>query len=110
AKGRQAFQVDGIFRFWGNAPVEVVGGGVGLVNSLFAAAEAMGVEVWYETRATRLITGADGRVEGVQVNRGGRLMTLSSRAVVLACGGFEANPEMRARYLGPGWDLALVRG
>jgi tricarballylate dehydrogenase len=30
--------------------------------------------------------------------------------VVLACGGFEANPEWRARYLGPGWELAKVRG
>jgi len=29
---------------------------------------------------------------------------------VLACGGFEANAEMRARYLGPGWELAKVRG
>ncbi|MFO1269568.1 MAG: hypothetical protein U1F67_24125 [Rubrivivax sp.] len=34
-----------------------------------------------------------------------------SRAVVLACGGgFESNAEMRARYLGPNWDLAHVRG
>jgi len=29
---------------------------------------------------------------------------------VLACGGFESNPEWRVRYLGPGWDLARVRG
>jgi tricarballylate dehydrogenase len=29
---------------------------------------------------------------------------------VLACGGFESSAEMRARYLGPGWDLAKVRG
>jgi tricarballylate dehydrogenase len=29
---------------------------------------------------------------------------------VLASGGFEANGEWRARYLGPGWDLAKVRG
>jgi len=28
--------------------------------------------------------------------------------VVLACGSFESNPEMRARYLGPGWELARV--
>jgi tricarballylate dehydrogenase len=31
-------------------------------------------------------------------------------AVVLAAGGFESNPAWRARYLGPGWDLARVRG
>jgi len=30
--------------------------------------------------------------------------------VVLAAGGFQANAEMRARYLGPGWELAKVRG
>jgi tricarballylate dehydrogenase len=29
---------------------------------------------------------------------------------VLASGGFESNPEWRTRYLGPGWDLAKVRG
>jgi tricarballylate dehydrogenase len=29
---------------------------------------------------------------------------------VLACGGFESNAEMRARYIGPNWDLAKVRG
>jgi tricarballylate dehydrogenase len=28
----------------------------------------------------------------------------------MAAGGFEANPEMRARYLGSGWDLVKVRG
>ena len=31
-------------------------------------------------------------------------------AVVLACGGFESSAEWRTRYLGPGWDLARVRG
>jgi tricarballylate dehydrogenase len=29
---------------------------------------------------------------------------------VLAAGGFESNTEWRTRYLGPGWDLAKVRG
>jgi tricarballylate dehydrogenase len=36
--------------------------------------------------------------------------TIPAKAIVLACGGFESNREMRARYLGPGWDMAKVRG
>jgi tricarballylate dehydrogenase len=35
---------------------------------------------------------------------------IGAKAVVLACGGFEANAEWRARYLGPGWEVAKVRG
>src|SRR3546814_19433003 len=35
---------------------------------------------------------------------------LRCSAVVLASGGFEANSEWRTRYLGPGWELAKVRG
>jgi tricarballylate dehydrogenase len=36
--------------------------------------------------------------------------TLRAPAVVLAAGGFESNPQMRAAYLGPNWDVAKVRG
>ena len=38
------------------------------------------------------------------------LKDYTAKAVILSCGGFEANPEWRARYLGPNWDLAKVRG
>ena len=40
----------------------------------------------------------------------GRTTEVHAKSVVLAGGGFQANPEMRARYLGPGWELAKVRG
>src|SRR6202022_1230008 len=40
----------------------------------------------------------------------GKTTEIRAKAVILACGGFEANAEMRTRYLGPGWDLAKVRG
>ena len=33
--GRQAFKVDGKFRFWGGLTIEVSGGGLGLVDALF---------------------------------------------------------------------------
>jgi tricarballylate dehydrogenase len=49
-------------------------------------------------------------VHGVVANVEGKTTTIACKAVVLAAGGFEANAEMRTRYLGPGWDLAKVRG
>ena len=56
------------------------------------------------------LTGDDGVVLGVRAKHQGRAVEIRSKAVVLACGGFESNAEMRTRYLGPGWDLAKVRG
>jgi tricarballylate dehydrogenase len=46
----------------------------------------------------------------VRFKCGDEVGEVKGRAVVLACGGFEANAEWRTRYLGPGWDLAKVRG
>jgi tricarballylate dehydrogenase len=46
----------------------------------------------------------------VGVRDGDGFGELTARAVVLGCGGFEANPEWRARYLGRPWDHAKVRG
>lgn len=107
--GRQAFKVDGRFKFWGGLTVEAWGGGEGLFESLTEAAQAAGVPVAYETKATALIHDDDG-VHGVRVRRQGRTEELAADAVVIASGGFQANTEWRTRYLGPNWDLAKVRG
>src|SRR5213078_4331345 len=107
--GRQAFKIDGKFKFWGGLTVETIGGGPGLVDMLTASGKKNGIEIRYRTRATDLLY--DGvRVSGVRFKSGDEVGELKGRAVVLACGGFEANAEMRTRYLGPGWDLAKVRG
>ena len=110
ATGRQAYKVDGKMRFFGNLIVEASGGGRGLSDGLFARATALGIDLWYRAAADRLITSEDGRVVGVEVKFPGRRTTVACGAVVLAAGGFQANIEMRARYLGPEWDLAKVRG
>ncbi len=107
--GRQAFQVDGKYRFWGGLTIEVSGGGLGLVQSLYAAAEKAGIEVTYGAQVTGLLRGGD-RVTGVEYRREGRMHRLEADAVILAAGGFHASAEWRARYLGPNWDLARVRG
>ena len=109
AWGRQAFNIGGRFKFWGGLTVEAVGGGPGLVENLTNAAKKNGIEVWYEARATSLIADDDG-VKGVQVKVKGKTTQVLAKSVVLAAGGFQANPEMRAKYLGPGWELAKVRG
>ncbi|MFN0091244.1 MAG: FAD-dependent tricarballylate dehydrogenase TcuA [Acidimicrobiales bacterium] len=108
--GRQAFKVDGRFTFWGGLAVEAWGGGPGLVELEHKACARDGVPIHYETPAQSLLTDDDGRVVGVRARRGGRSVDVSAKAVVLCAGGFESNAEMRARYLGPNWDLAKVRG
>ncbi|HEY2228745.1 MAG TPA: FAD-dependent tricarballylate dehydrogenase TcuA [Xanthobacteraceae bacterium] len=107
--GRQAFKIDGKFKFWGGLTVESVGGGPGLVNMLTESAKKRGIEVRYQTRALDLLYNGS-RIEGVRVRSNEHVSEVRGKSVVLACGGFEANPEWRTRYLGPGWDLAKVRG
>ncbi len=106
---RQAFKVDGHFKFWGGLSVEVSGGGPGLIETLNRAATRSGIEVQYGMRAISLIED-EGAIQGVVARKDGKRVTIDAKAVVLACGGFEANAEWRTRYLGPGWDLAKVRG
>lgn len=83
--------------------------GIGLVQNLFDAVERTGIEVLYDAPAQDLITSGD-RVLGVRVRLPDREVEIRADAVVLGCGGFEASPEMRLRYLGHGWDMVKVRG
>jgi len=107
--GRQAFKIDGRFKFWGGLTVEAWGGGPGLVDQETAIARSQGIEIRYNARALSLIY--DGHaVTGVKVKQGREIVDLSAKAVIIAAGGFESNTEMRTRYLGPGWELAKVRG
>jgi tricarballylate dehydrogenase len=108
--GRQAFKVDGRFKFWGGLTLEAWGGGPGLVDALAKATEDAGITIEYGARATRLLTDERQRVTGVALRKEGLEREVGARSVVLASGGFEANSEWRTRYLGPGWDLAKVRG
>lgn len=107
--GRQSFKVGGRHKFWGGATLAVSGGGRGMVDALFKAAEKKGVKTVYNAWVRDLLE-LDERVCGVKARIDGRTRTFRAQSVVLACGGFEANTEWRAKYLGPGWDLAKVRG
>ncbi len=84
--------------------------GVGLSDNLFRIVGEAGIPVLYETMALHIITAEDGRVTGVQV-RGPQLApVIHCQSLILASGGFEASPDMRAAYLGPTWGTVKVRG
>src|SRR3989304_4449358 len=63
--GRQSYKVGDRHRFWGGLAVEAVGGGPGLVQALYDRAAALGIEVCYETKATRLLLDDRGAIRGV---------------------------------------------
>jgi tricarballylate dehydrogenase len=107
--GRQAYKIDGKFKFWGGLTVESWGGGPGLVETLTNIARKSDVAIAYGARAVSLIADDDG-IKGVRVKRAGKTADVMAKCVILAAGGFQANAEMRTRYLGPGWELAKVRG
>jgi tricarballylate dehydrogenase len=107
--GRQAFKVEGRFKFWGGLTVEAWGGGPGLIEALYAQAEKCGIRILYEARAQALLCDDRG-VNGIRLRHEGTTREIEAGSVVLSCGGFEANTEWRTRYLGPGWELARVRG
>ena len=107
--GRQAFKIDDKFKFWGGLTIEAWGGGPGLVEALTGIARRQGVDIWYRARARALLF--DGfRVTGVRVKRRDAIDDVAARAVVVAAGGFQADPAWRTQYLGPDWDAAKVRG
>src|SRR5688500_2706822 len=95
---------------WNENILTPIGGGFGLQQRYYSILEKAGVEFHYGTAAVELVQDATGSVVGVQALGPKGFVKIHAKSVVLACGSFEANPEMRARYLGPGWDMVHVRG
>ena len=107
--GKQAYKIDGKFKFFGGVTLSLWGGGEALIDALSKTARKKGIDIFYDAWVRDLVY-SDSGVSGVVVRMKGVTQTIKARAVVLACGGFESNAEWRDRYLGPGWDLAKVRG
>ena len=84
--------------------------GIGLSARWFRAAERDGVEIRYGAAVQSLLVDDSGAVNGVRVKDDHGIKEMTAKSVVLACGGFEANPQWRAQYLGRPWDHAKVRG
>jgi tricarballylate dehydrogenase len=108
---RQAYRSGGQWVFSGGIAAGTSGGGKGLIAAHTAAAARAGVRVVYRAAVSNLLRERDGAVAGVVYrDSAGAEHSIAAGEVVLAAGGFEASPGLRARHLGPAWEKALVRG
>jgi tricarballylate dehydrogenase len=101
-------EIDGRLHFEPGIPLQVAGGGKGQLAQWAAIADGMGIGIRHDTPVIGLVGGsvaAGVRTAGPEGER-----ELLAPVVILCSGGFQASPEMRARYLGPGADLMKVRG
>ncbi|RGP66582.1 hypothetical protein FLONG3_8778 [Fusarium longipes] len=107
---RQSYEVDGRIKFWGGLHIKTQDGGKGLIEDYIAAIKKHNVQTSWSTALTGLKKHANENGYEAELLVHGQRCSLTARAVVLAAGGFESNPQMRSQFLGPGWDMAMVRG
>jgi tricarballylate dehydrogenase len=102
-------KVEGKRYFERGIAIHVAGGGLGQLTQWRAIAEARGIEIRFESPVCAVL-GDLRRVEGVTVSGAEGRYDLKAKAVIACAGGFQANPEMRARYLAGNTDIMKVRG
>lgn len=75
-----------------------LGGASMVVDLLLKRADALGVQIRYETAVTNLVTGDDGAVVGVAWKHFTDTGAIRAKSVIIAAGGFAMNPEMVAEH------------
>lgn len=106
---RQSFLKDGKHVFWGGLALDVEGEGDGLVHAELREYLRLGGEILYDCAAEEIIQ-ENSKITGIRCTHHGKEVILPCDAIVLGCGGFEANKELRKKYLGEKWGDAKVRG
>jgi len=101
--------VKGRHHFEPGRVIQTLGGGKGQLEQWREIASRLGIDIRFESRVSA-VYGNSRRMDGVRVSSEAGEYDLISNATVACAGGFQANPEMRARYLGDNADLLKVRG
>src|SRR5262249_30871156 len=102
-------KIDGKRYFERGIALHVAGGGIGQLTQWRRIAESRGIEIRFESAVSAML-GDLRRIGGVVVSTAERRYELRAKAVIACAGGFQANPEMRARYLAGATDMMKVRG
>jgi tricarballylate dehydrogenase len=85
-----------------------LGGGKALLNAYYETAASLGIECAYEAEVRELERTGDNWTLEVSTPEGSR--RVQARAIVAACGGFEANVEWLAEYWGEAAQNFAIRG
>ena len=109
--GRQAFKIEGKFKFWGGLTVESVGGGPGLIDMLTASAKKRGIDVRYATRGLDLLFNGN-RIEGVRVREHGDVRELRRNPWCWPAAASRQTPKCACAITVPAgrWPRCAARG
>lgn len=79
------------------------------MDRLTANLTAAGGRIFTETSIRAFLQDAAGRVVGAEAQGPNGRLRINARASVMATGGFQGSPELRARYFGPNSDRMILR-
>ena len=103
---RQSFEKNGKIVFWGGLTLAAENEGVGLFDMELTAFKNLGGTIRYNCEFKSLLQN-DNIICGVNLSSGEQI---KAKSVILACGGFESNNDLREELIGPEWRSAKVRG
>jgi tricarballylate dehydrogenase len=86
-----------------------LGGGKALVNACYVTAEALGIDIFYDSEVLSLPL-RDGAVRHAEITHRGFPASVHARSIVAASGGFQANLDWLRQYWGDAADNFVIRG
>ncbi len=82
-------------------------GGAGIILPIYDKFEKAGIALRRHTAVTELIY-KDGVVKGVVADCNGGTLTVNAKAVIVACGGFDASEEAKKEYAPDAYGVACM--
>ena len=86
-----------------------LGGGCALLNTLYLAAQSLGVTIWYDTPVTDAQFEQD-RITSVTALHQGVEQDIQANAIIVCSGGFQANTQWMKAIWGPAAENFVIRG
>lgn len=94
-------EMPGYFLTTSTSRIVPIGGGLAIIDALAEYFECKGGQIMYQTTAKDLTRDACGRINGILATTDAGPLRVTAKSTILASGGFQGNPEMLARYVGP---------